>query len=682
MSIKRSVLVCAAALAMFALADSVASIDAVRHLGASDAAPQADLVWQTIGPTGGTIGLLSQSPNFPQVVYAVSSRKPITPFSPSPDSLFRSFDGGRSWDLASDQLADVTSIAVDPRNPRTLLAGSNGGLLKSTDAGATWSPSSAGLPLPNGVYALAFDNHDPRLVYAAVGCCRDVIFRSFDGGASWLQAPHQRDDWGVATSLLVDPTRPGRIYLATDFGLFLSRNYGRRWFPVGFEGFDLPQTQFQNTVAMGRDGVLYAVGGRDYTLYRSTDGGESWEGRNAWVNLWQLVVSSAGELFGLDFSKGLLFYSSDGGWSFSTSPLPVAHYELGGVQGAMVADGPGPGDLLLAAPTGVVATADHGANWTGSSRGLRAAQVWDLTAAPLGPGTSILYGVFSPGVLKRSRPAGPGWITTDLPNLPKVGFFATPPTAIAVDPSQPRTVWASDSAQVWKSRDGGISWEATAPLPLQSCTVLAAIAVAPTRSDTVVVVGFQEDSYICDSTQAQSSSFRTADGGRTWQPIPAEGNGVVVDPADAEVLYVFGSAERPVARSTDGGATWVAATGPGVGQVRALAIDPRDTQLVYAASSLGLLASQNRGQSFHPVHRLPAGPAAGIALDARRQPSTLYVAIQGAGVLASDDGGATWSPLGIGLPDRLSNLLVDPAAPDTLVVGSDHGVYRLQLPSR
>lgn len=335
-------------------------------------------------------------------------------------------------------------------------------------------------------------------------------------------------------------------------------------------------------------------------------------------------------------------------------------------------DTPSPGGLLIASRDGVFDSADGGGTWAGASQGLRAAAVEALAAAPWAPAQpSTLYGVFTPGTLKWSRRPGPGWIAANPADV------VEPTRALAVDPSRPQTIWVGDGQTVLTSRDGGTSWEATAPLPSRICSVLGAIAVAPTRSRTVYLAGF-EDGPFCDPTQTPSSSFRTTDGGRSWEPMAIDGFGLAVDPVEPEALCVFGSA---LACSTDGGATWNPATGPdGLNGVFALAIDPRDTRQIYAASFRGLLASRNRGRSFHPVDGLPAGQAVGVALDARTEPSTLFVLIGGAGVFSSADAGATWSPLGTGLPGGLYLLLVDPAAPDTLYAGTGHGVYRLLRP--
>ena len=622
--------------------------------------PGANLAWLPMGPDGGSIRFLAHTPALPQTVYAVSSE----------DGVFRSLDGGRHWSLVSEELPGVTCLAIDPRDARTVYAGSGSGVWKSTDGGITWRQASVGFePLAAAsVSALAIDSSDSRLVYASSsGNSYHTIYRSTDAGASWSPAPHQPYIEGPVT-LVSDPTRPGTLYLGAGNGLFASRDYGRRWFPVG-GGF--PQGHWSGAVALAPDGTLYAITGFGADVVdRSFDGGTSWSAGAKVEGILQLAAAADGGLFGVDdYSR--LFHSADRGSSWTSVPQPSFFLYPLPLAAQLVVDTPSPGGLLIASRDGVFGSADGGGSWAGASQGLRAAAVEALAAAPGAPAQpSTIYGVFTPGTLKWSRRPGPGWIAANPVAV------VEPARALAVDPSRPQTIWVGDGQTVLTSRDGGTSWEATAPLPSRICSVLGAIAVAPMRPRTVYLAGYEHGPF-CDSTQTPSSSFRTTDGGRSWEPMPIDGFGLAVDPVEPEALCVFGSA---LACSTDGGATWTRAAGPdGLNGVIALAIDPRDTRQIYAASFRGLLASRNRGRSFHAVDGLPAGPAVGVALDARTDPSTLFVAI-GAGVFSSADGGATWSPLGTGLPRGLYLLLVDPAAPDTLYAGTGHGVYRLQRP--
>jgi photosystem II stability/assembly factor-like uncharacterized protein len=181
-----------------------------------------------------------------------------------PGVLFRSDDGGESWDVNRGILEHPTrdrwfpgaggmschSIQLDPRDPqRMYVAITAAGVFRSDDGGETW------LPINNDVVAdfLA----DP---YAEVGQC-----------------PHK---------LLMHPARPDRLWQQNHFGVYVSDDRGDSWvrvdgngLPGGF-GFPLmldpndPDKAF--VIPETSPEYHYSPGGR-LAVYRTRDSGGSWE---------------------------------------------------------------------------------------------------------------------------------------------------------------------------------------------------------------------------------------------------------------------------------------------------------------------------------------------------------------------------------------------------------------------
>ena len=182
--------------------------------------------------------------------------------------------------------------------------------------------------------------------------------------------------------------------------------------------------------------------------------------------------------------------------------------------------------------------------------------------------------------------------------------------------------------------------------------------------------------------------YRTSDGGAFWTPIyssmepgPVDGSGrrsrsvglevtsswqFTFDPHDLHRAYICYT-DICFARSLDGGATWIHSTGgiPWANTVYQIAFDPTVPGLLYAACSDqhdiphwtsiegpcaqgGVCVSRDWGATWMPLGRgLPNAPATSIVLDPRSPPHkrTLYVTQFGAGVYVSTDGGATWQPV-------------------------------------
>jgi hypothetical protein len=130
--------------------------------------------------------------------------------------LFKSVDGGTTI-VSLGVRGNFSSLSIDPRNPQTIYAANRaGGVLRSVDAGATWISASTGLPPANSVLAVAVDPRIAARVYAWVKAAG--LFVSADGGASWT-AVETAEAWrrsgieaGQAT-MAVDPMVAGRVYI-------------------------------------------------------------------------------------------------------------------------------------------------------------------------------------------------------------------------------------------------------------------------------------------------------------------------------------------------------------------------------------------------------------------------------------------------------------------------------------
>src|SRR6185503_8032433 len=179
---------------------------------------------------------------------------------------------------------------------------------------------------------------------------------------------------------------------------------------------------------------------------------------------------------------------------------------------------------------------------------------------------------------------------------------------------------------VLRSRDGGDTWQGTGV----SGSVLA---IDPSDPRWVYAAG-------------ENHLYRSSDGGNTWVDIqpPGFGNGtrgLVVAPSKGTVLYRIGAnggRPRPE-RSDDRGDTWRAATLPNGETPTTLAVDPRDENSVWAAvfptflySSRGLFHSTDGGAHWVEVKGPFGEPVSPSALRFDPSGRVLHVAYANHGV--------------------------------------------------
>jgi photosystem II stability/assembly factor-like uncharacterized protein len=513
----------------------------------------------------------------------------------------------------------VGALAVDPTTPTTIYAGTeNGRVFKSTDGGGTWNAAHAGLTSQYPVRALAIDSTAPTTLYAATF---DWLYKSTDGGGTWSTTglPSQ-GVWALA----IDPETPTTLYAGTFNGVFKSTDSGSTWGATGPVDGDVDLLAIDPTNLT----TLYAHA-RGSGIFKSTDAGTTWHAANA----------------GLPDTLGVVALAID----------PIT-----------------PRTLYAGGYGGVFKSTDTALTWNAS--GLTEVRVAVLAIDPT-TSTTLYAGALGGGVFK-STDGGGTWSATGLrPNADV--------NALIVDPTTPTTLYTGTAwaGGAFKSTDGGSSWLAintglpADPLPVHT------VAIDPTTSTTL---------YGGTSVGV----FKSTDRGGTWSAFDAgltnaNVEALAIDPTTPTTLYagtdagVFG-----VSKSTDGGSTWVAAnTGledgtPG-DYLLALAIDPAASTTLYAGTRNGVFKSTDGAGTWRNVLRTAGGsdiPSISsfpvLAIDPTIS-TTLYAAPDSGCLFKSSDGGDTWLPECLGLPEYpLSAVAIDPTTPTTLYAGASYGVYK------
>ena len=173
-----------------------------------------------------------------------------------------------------------------------------------------------------------------------------------------------------------------------------------------------------------------------------------------------------------------------------------------------------------------------------------------------------------------------------------------------------------------ETRDGGRTWQ---PLP----TTADAMAMQPAADGSIVIAGHEVFTA-------------SSDGGQTWQPIAADLpsldiHGFARDPADPARMWAY-LATGGLWESTDAGGQWTRVRDDNV--LFPLAIDGDGSTRLLGVDVNGLVASDDGGRSWTPLGTPPTYPMTALA---GTTDGTVLYAGSPDGLYRSDDGGRTWT---------------------------------------
>lgn len=260
---------------------------------------------------------------------AVGSGDPDRVFAVEDGTLFRTADGGDTW----QPLVDAVRVAVHPTEPErvwVLRERVADQVLRSDDGGTSFEPVP--LPMEGELFGEQVVTHptDPDTLWVlsqdpTPGGAETLdrptrrIWRTLDGGHTWRDVWNRPDD--LVLSLAVDPFDPEILYAAGDTGVERSFDGGGSWEPTGFPAADPGADRIAADPL--REGRIWAWSRRPARLYRSDDRGGSWTEvgrglpREGPVELGDLVADPTvpDKVFALFPGRGP-FVSGDGGASW------------------------------------------------------------------------------------------------------------------------------------------------------------------------------------------------------------------------------------------------------------------------------------------------------------------------------------------------------------------------------
>ncbi len=590
------------------------------------------LQWREVGPyRGGRSAAVAGIPQDRDTYY----------FGSTGGGVWKTQDAGLTWDNVSDGFfgGSIGAVAVSEWDPNVIYVGTGektvrgnvshgNGLWKSSDAGRTWT--NIGLEDSRHIPRVRIHPRNPDLVYvAAMGHLfgpndERGVFRSRDGGATWEKVLFVNDEVG-AVDLTMDPTNPRILYAST-------------W-------------------RILRTPYSLESGGEGSALWKSTDGGDTWE------NLMDAEGMPKGPI-------GII------GVSVSASNPDNVYAIIEAEEG------------------GVFRSRDAGETWerVNKERKLRQ-RAWYYTRINADPANEDTVYVLNVR-FHRSRDGGKSFEQVPTPHGDNHDLW--------IDPADPQRMIQSNDGGANVSLDGGLNWTTQSNQPTSQMYRVSVDNAFPYR----LLGGQQDNSAVrIRSESAYGSSISVRD----WEPTAGGESGhIVAKPDDPDVVYggsYGGYLIRMDHRSGNRRAVNVWPDNPmgwGAAELKyrfnwnfPLQFSPHDSGRLYAAANV-LFASDDEGQTWRAIspdltrnNKEQQGPSGGpitkdntsveyygtifAIAESLVEPGVLWTGSDDGLVHVSRDGGEAWAdvtPSGLPKDIQINSIEAHPTLPGGLYLAA------------
>ena len=653
------------------------------------------VTWKPIFERQGTISIgdIALAPSNPEVIWVGTGESAVRNSVSFGDGVYRSTDGGKTWQhMGLKDTERVSAIAIHPQNPDIVYIGALGhafgpneerGVFMTTDGGKTWTKTLY-IDNQHGVADLEMDPTNPNILYAGMwsferkpwthrsGGEKGGVYKSIDGGRTWNKLTNGLPKLVGRIGIRVAPSNPNVVYAimeAKDGTLYRSEDRGETFKQVS-KNTDIVSRGFYYTrirVSPVNENHIFAVAS---TLFTSVDGGKTFRSITGRTHidfhaLWIDPKNPKRMWHGQDGGIAVTYDSGESWEAVYNIPLgqfyqihadnrQPFYYVMGGLQ-------------------------DNG-SWTGPSRTREPAGIMndDWRMVSFGDGFYVINHPDNPDQYL-SESQGGDIVWTDFASREqqainpwgrgsgggpaegqKYRFNWNSP--IVFSPHDKTTVYLAGNV-VFKTPDFGKTWQQISPDlttndPAKLKDAGGPIAVENSTAEyhsTIITIAespVQKDQIWVGTDDGNLQL--TTDGGKNWTNLIKNVPGVAANSlvshveasrTNARTSYVsfdrhmFDDFRPYIFRTTDAGKNWTNISGnlPAKAYVQVVREDPKNTNLLYAGTELGLFASYNGGKDWLALNlkNLPNVAVHDIVVHARE--NDLILATHGRSIWIFDD---------------------------------------------
>ncbi len=249
--------------------------------------------------------------------------------------------------------------------------------------------------------------------------------------------------------------------------------------------------------------------------------------------------------------------------------------------------------------------------------------------------------------------------------------------SLAYDPQNPDHLFLGTSTgTIFSSTDGGHNWTRLAHLGSGDDYVIDHLAFDPQNSNKMFAAAWSVEN------QQVGDMFRSQDGGKTWETIPAMHNksirSMAVAASDAKIM-VAGTIDG-VFRTTDAGQSWqkISANSQEIHNIESIAVDPKNPDVVYAGTLHLAWKTTDAGATWHHINKgmIEDSDVFSIIVDSSN-PSIVFASAC-SGIYKSDSAGEAFQKIqGIPFSARRTRVLKqDPSNPEIVYAGTTEGLWK------
>lgn len=606
------------------------------------------------------------------------------------DGVYKSMDAGKTWThLGLEKTRHISDVIIHPTNPDVMYVSAQGaqyaptkerGIYKTTDGGKSWEKVFY-VNSKTGASSLSMDMNNPRILYAAMwqhqrypwymesGGEDSGLYKSTDAGETWTKLENRLPkDFGKA-GISVSRANSERVFAVIEAegkkgGVYRSDDAGKSWKQVNSNRVNIARSWYYMEIFADpqNENTVYVL---NAPVMKSIDGGKSFsnipvphgDNHHLWIN---------------PYNNSNLINSNDGGanvsfnggksWSTQQNQATAQFYRV--ITDNLVPYNVYGGQQDNSAIAIGSRTNDGGIDWK-DWYSVAGGESAFIAFDPDNPET-VYGGTYQGNISKWTKTSRE---QKSIKQYPELGLSIAPKDSkyrynwnapIISSPHDRNTIYHAGNV-VFKTTDGGLSWETVSPDLTKNETEKHGPGGGPYTNEAAGGENYNTITALVESQHKEGVLYAgtddgllqiTRNGGTSWENITPNGisDGIINsidisehDPATAYVVvmrYKSMDLNSYIFKTNDYGKTWtkiVNGLDDPNGFARVVRADKKRKGLLYAGTETGMYVSNNDGANWQ---RLNLGLPTVAINDLTIQDNDLVAATSGRGFWILDDLGA------------------------------------------